>query len=199
MEKEEYEAGCHRDGLLAVSRSTIQRKLANLNKNDPAILDYDATKTRLQNELNAVIQEQGMIRAKLKEARPQLNIQTSRAKAKTIPKILLSVSLDQQPKELDDELCYEHSFSPCNHTAKLSVYDLISDSEPNAWNALVDVLADFNGQIRCPKCIAEKNGLRTKLMEKINALRARMPEATIADQEPRKTISTARFNVHIKK
>ena len=199
MEKLEYEKLSHRDAQLEISRGIIQRKLGNLKRTDPAILDYDATKAKLQNELNAVIQERGVIREKLEKTKPLLDIQASHDKAKAIPKILISLSLDQEPKELDDEFCYGHCFSPCNHTVKLTIFDLIPDSQPAAWDALIRELADFNGQIRCPKCVSEKNSLKAKLMEKINALRARMPEATIADQDPRYSISTARFNIHIKR
>jgi hypothetical protein len=199
MEKVEYEELSRRHAELEGSRHLAQTKLSNLRRVDPAIPDFDARKTELEKELSVVFQEQNTIRVKLEQAKPLLDIQTSHEKAKAIPKILISISLDQQPKELDDDLGYEHCYQPCNHTAKLSIYDLIPDSQPAAWNALVDQLADFNGHIHCPKCIAEKNGLRAKLMEKINALRAKMPEATIADQEPHKTVSTARFNVHIKK
>jgi len=199
MERTEYEKLCARDGKLEADRHLIQLRLANLKTSDPAILDYDATKKKLQNELNTVIQERGVIRVKLEQAKPLLDIQASHDMANAIPKILISVSLDQQPKDLDDELGYEHRFQPCNHTAKLDIYDLIPDSDPAAWNALVRNLADFNGIIRCPKCITEKNSLKAQLMEKINALRSKMPEATIADQDPRKTVSTARYNVHIKK
>ena len=199
MEKAEYEQLMHRDGELETSRHLIQTKLANLKTSDPAILDYDATKKKLHGELNTVIQERGVIRAKLEQAKPLLDIQASHDIANAIPKILISVSLDQQPKELSDDLGYDHTFQLCNHTAKLDIYDLIPDSDPAAWNALVRELADFNGIIRCPKCITEKNGLKAQLMEKINALRARMPEAIIDDQDSRKAVSTARYNVHIKK
>jgi hypothetical protein len=199
MEKAEYEQLMHRDGELETSRHLIQTKLANLKTSDPAILDYDATKKKLHNELNAVIQERGVIRENLERAKPLLDIQASHDVAKAIPKILISVSLDQQPKALDDEFGYDHTFQPCNHSTKRDIYDLIPDSDPNAWNALVRDLADFNGIIRCPKCVAERNSLKAQLKEKINALRARMPDATIADQDPRKTVSTARYNVHIKK
>jgi hypothetical protein len=170
-----------------------------LKTSDPAILDYDATKKKLQNELNVLFEERGIIRAKLEQAKPLLDIQASHDKAHSIPKILISVSLDQEAKELDDELCYSHHFQPCNHTVKQSIFNLIPDSQPASWNALVDQLADFDGHVNCPKCITEKNGLRAKLKEQIAALRARMPEAEIADQEPRKKVSTARFNVHVKK
>jgi hypothetical protein len=199
MEQVEYEELSRRDAELEGSRHLTQTKLANLRKVDPAIPDFDARKRELEKDLNSVLQERNMIRAKLEEAKPLLDKQASCAKAKTIPKILLSVSLDQQPKDLDDELGYDHRFQPCNHAAKLSIYDLIPDSQPAAWNALIDQLAVFDGMIKCPKCISEKNSLRAKLMAQINELRKKMPEATIADQEPRKTISTARFNVHIKK
>jgi len=199
MEKAEYEKLSARDGKLEADRHLTQLKLANLKTSDPAILDYNVTKTKLQNELNAVAQEQGIIRNKLAEAKPLLDIQYSHSKAKSIPKILFSVSLDQQLKILDDDLSFDHQYQPCNHTVSRSIFDLIPASQPNAWNALIDQLADFDGHTNCPKCITEKNGLRAKLREQINALRARMPEAEIADQEPRKTVSTARFNVHLKK
>lgn len=200
MEELEFEKLRRMDGELEQSRSTIHRKLSNLKKTDPAILDYNATKTKLEKDLITVIQEQNMIRTKLVEAKPLMDIQASHLKAKSIPKILFSVTLDQQTKDLDDDLSFDHQFQPCNHTVKRSIFDLIPASQPASWNLLIDQLAVFeDGKIKCPKCIAERNSLKAQLMEKINALRARMPEATIADQEPRKTVSTATFNVHIKK
>jgi hypothetical protein len=170
-----------------------------LRRTDPAITDYDAAKQTLQKQLTENNQRRIIINAKLVEAKPQLDIEASHAKAKAIPKILLSVSLDREVKEFDAQLCFTHHFHACDHNVKLSVFDLIPDSDPNAWNALVDQMADFDGQVRCPKCVSEKNSLRAKLKEKIDALRARMPEATIADEEPRKTVSTAHYNVHIKR
>jgi len=200
MEELDFEELRRRDGELEQSRSTIQRKLCNLKKVDPAISDYDATKTKLEKELTPIQQEQNMIRNKIAEAKPLMDIQYSRNKANSIPKILFSVSLDQQLKTLDDDLSFDHQFQPCNHTVKRSIFDLIPESQPAAWNALIDQLAVFeDGRIQCPKCITERKSLKAKLMEQINALRARMPEAEINDQEPRKTVSTARFNVHIKK
>ena len=200
MEELQFEELRRKDGQLEQSRSTIQRKLGNLKKTDPAILDYDATKANLQKDLTAVQQEQNVIRNKIAEAKPLMDIQASHSKAKSIPKILFSVALDQELKTLDEDLSFDHRFQPCNHTVKRSIFDLIPESQPAAWNALIDQLAVFeDGRIQCPKCIAEKNGLRAKLRDQINALRARMPEAEIADQEPRHTVSTARFNVHIKK
>jgi len=200
MEELQFEELRHRDGQLEQSRHLIQTRLGNLKKTDPAILNYDATKATLQKDLTAIQQEQNMIRNKIAEAKPLMDIQASHNKAKSIPKILFSVTLDQEIKILDDDLCFDHQFQPCNHTVKRSIFDLIPDSQPAAWNALIDQLAVFeDGRIQCPKCITEKNGLRAKLRDQINALRERMPEAIIADQEPRKTVSTARFNVHIKK
>lgn len=200
MEKIEYEELCRREGELEQSRSTIHRQLVNLKRVDPAILDYDARKKELENDLNVVSQEKTMIRAKLDQAKPLLDIATSRSRAKAIPKVLISLSLDQQPKELDDELSYEHCYRPCNHIVKQTIFDLIPASNPAAWNALIDQYAIFDGQINCPTCMSEKKKLTAKIMERINELRRKMPEATIADQSDRnKIISSARFNVHIKR
>jgi len=100
---------------------------------------------------------------------------------------------------LDDDLGFTHPFQPCRHTVKLTIFDVIPASQTASWNALIDQLAEFDGHINCPKCITEKNGLRAKLRAEIATLRARMPEAEISDQEPRKKVSVARFNVHVKR
>jgi len=199
MEEVEFEKLRRMDGELEQSRHLTHTKLSNLKKSDPAILDFEATQVNLKKELTAIQHEQTAVRNKIAEAKPLMDIQASHSKAKSIPKILFSITLDQEIKTLGDDLSFDHPFHPCNHTAKLTIYDLIPASQPASWNALVDQLADFDGHVNCPKCITEKNGLRAKLKEQINALRARMPDAEIADQEPRKTVCTARFNVHIKK
>lgn len=199
MEKSEYEKLSARNGELETHRDLIQRKIINLRKDNPAIADYDATKAKLQSELKPLSEELGVIRTKLEHAKPQLDKDASHAKAESIPKILFSVAVDLELKTLEDDFSFDHQFPLCKHTAKLDIFALIPDSQPAAWNALIDEFAEFNGHINCPKCVAEKNTLRTKLREKIAELRNRMPEAEIADQEPRHAVSNARFNVHVKK
>jgi len=199
MEDLEYEEMRRKDGELETSRHLTQTRLANLKKADPAILDFELRQTTLNKELILIQQEQNALRNKIAEAKPLMDTQASHKKAKSIPKILFSVTLDQEIKTLGDDLSFNHQYHPCNHTVKVTIFDLIPDSQPASWNALVDQLADFDGHVNCPKCLTEKQSLRAKLKEQINALRARMPEAEINDQEPRKKVSTARFNVHIKK
>jgi len=199
MEEVEFEKLRRMDGELEQSRHLTQTKLSNLKKADPAILDFEATQANLKKELTAIQTEQTALRNKIASAKPLMDIQASHNKANSIPKILYSVTLDQEIKTLDDDLGFSHQYQPCKHIVKLTIFDLIPASQPAALNALIDQLAEFDGHINCPKCITEKNGLRAKLKEQINALRARMPEAEINDQEPRKKVSTARFNVHIKK
>jgi len=199
MEELQFEELRRRDGELEESRHLTQTRLANLKKADPAILDFEATQANLNKELAAIQHEQTAVRNKIAEAKPLMDIQYSHSKANSIPKILFSVTLDQEIKTLDDDLSFDHPFQPCRHTVKLTIYDIIPASQPAAWNALVDQFAEFDGHINCPKCITEKNGLRAKLKEQINALRARMPDAEINDQEPRKKVSVARFNIHVKK
>ena len=199
MEELEFEEMRRKDGQLEESRHLTQTKLGNLKKADPAILDFEVRQANLKKELTAIQQEQTALRNKIAEAKPLMDMKYSRNKAKSIPKILYSVTLDQEIKTLDDDLSFDHPFQPCNHTVKVTIFDLIPESQPASWNALIDQLADFDGHTSCPKCLTEKNGLKAKLMEQMNALRIRMPDADINVPEPRKKVSTARFNVHIKK
>jgi len=200
MEEVEFEKLRRMDGELEQSRHLTHTKLSNLKKSDPAILDFEATQVNLKKELTAIQHEQTAVRNKIAEAKPLMDVQASHNKAASIPKILFSVTLDQELKTLDDDLSFKHQFQPCNHTVSLSIFNLIPESQPVAWNVLIDQLAVYEGGvIKCPKCIAERNTLKAQLMEKINALRARMPDAEINDQEPRKKVSVARFNVHVKR
>src|SRR4030042_1297436 len=125
MEKVEFEKLSDQAAKLEMERHVTNMKLGNLRRGDPAIQDFDATKSALEKKLATILQELNATHAKIDAERPKLIEHATRVKVASVPKILLSVSLSGIVKELSDDLCFEHAFKPCGHTAKLSVFNLI--------------------------------------------------------------------------
>ena len=144
-------------------------KLAKLEKNNPAITNYDERKSELESELKEATKRKTELRIHLDEYERKLASQkTEQLFTENLALIRLQSQYETIP--VDKNLDIEITYYPCKHKEPMKIYDLIPVEEGDnhhqvlytKWELFFRDGGELSGRLNCKHCRKEKEGLRAK-------------------------------------